>query len=130
MKYKMAVKEEEIRAEIEDETLHKKRHYWIYGPANTGKTTWRKNNIKEDLYEIPFNGDWKNYAGEHNLWIDEFRGCLAPNEINKLCDGGYLLNYKGGSTCCGKNTYVYVFSNFSIDEVYSNALTKNGTALP
>jgi hypothetical protein len=39
-----------------------------------------------------------------------------------------MLNYKGGSTCCGKNTYVYVFSNFSIDEVYTHALAKNGMA--
>jgi hypothetical protein len=88
MRYKMAAMEQEIRKEVKDVTLPKKRHYWIYGPANTGKTTWRENNLKEDTYEIPFNGDWKGYAGEHNLWIDEYRGCLAPNELNKLCDGG------------------------------------------
>ena len=62
MRYKMACKVEEIANE-EEEDLEKRRHYWIYGPANSGKTTWRKKNIKEDCYEIPLNNDWANYEG-------------------------------------------------------------------
>ena len=62
IRYKTACKVQEIANEVEEE-LEKKRHYWIYGPANCGKSTWRKTNIKDDAYEMPLNNDWCNYEG-------------------------------------------------------------------
>lgn len=66
--------EQNIIKEEEDSDLEKKRHYWIFGERNIGKTTWRKKNLTEDTWEIPTNDDWKGYRGEHNLYIDEFKG--------------------------------------------------------
>lgn len=124
LRYKAAEVEDTIKNEIDLE-LPKQRHYWICGPPNSGKTTWRLKNIKEDHYEIPKNNDFKNYNGEHNLWIDEFKGQLRPTELNALCDGGQKLNYKGGSTMAAKNTYVHVFSNWDIDSCFKNGLEKD-----
>ena len=56
----------------EKEDLPKKRHYWIHGPPNCGKTTF-KDTLK-DTFEIPKNKDWEGYSGQRTLWIDEFKG--------------------------------------------------------
>lgn len=47
--YKVRCVEQKVLEEV-DLDLPKKRHYWIYGPPNCGKTTWRKKNILEDDY--------------------------------------------------------------------------------
>lgn len=56
--------------------LEKKRHYWISGPPNCGKTTWKNNHLVRP-FEIPKNNDWQGYNGEDELWIDEFKGQLT-----------------------------------------------------
>lgn len=53
--------------------LEKKRHYWISGPPNCGKTTWKNTQLVRP-FEIPKNNDWSGYNGEDELWIDEFKG--------------------------------------------------------
>ncbi len=57
----------------ERQDLEKRRHYWIYGDPNSGKTTWKNTFLKDD-FEIPKNNDWTGYKGETELWIDEFKG--------------------------------------------------------
>ena len=57
----------------EKEDLPKKRHHWIVGPPNSGKTTWKNSNLSE-AFEIPKNNDFSGYSGERSLWIDEFKG--------------------------------------------------------
>lgn len=43
-------------------TLDKKRHYWIYGPSNCGKSTYVQKHFK-DRYKVPYSipEDWKTY---------------------------------------------------------------------
>lgn len=50
---------------------------------------------------------------------------MKPTDINELCDGGAKINVKGTTTLCAKNTYVYVFSNWRIDEVYKHAMLQD-----
>ena len=59
--------------EEKDPLAVKKRHYWIQGEPNTGKTTWKDKNLLSG-FEIPKNNDWTGYNGEKDLWIDEFKG--------------------------------------------------------
>ena len=61
-----------VKMEVKED-LPKKRHFWICGPPNTGKTTWKNNNLK-DPFEMPKNNDWNGYNGETELWTDEFKG--------------------------------------------------------
>lgn len=60
----------------EKEDLPKKRHFWIYGPPNSGKTTYKNKNLG-NAFEIPKNNDFYGYAGEKVMWIDEFKGQLT-----------------------------------------------------
>lgn len=102
--------------------LPKKRHYWVSGKANTGKSTWLR--IYKELFEapgiIPDNNDWTliPYACDL-LYFDEFKGQLTVQKLNAVCDGGCHLNTKGGSLVIGQ-PLVVICSNFSIEECYGN----------
>lgn len=105
--------------------LVKKRHTWLHGPSNTGKTTWL--NALKSLYvcvEIPSNNDFGELILRRNdvevLYFDEFKGDLTIQSLNKLCDGDTLLNTKGGSVRLG-HVWVVIVSNYSIPFCYSNS---------
>lgn len=101
------------------EMPEKKRHFWIWGPSNTGKTTWLRNKMQEgEWFQMPTNNDWNGYSGEENLYIDEYKGQLTVQELNRICDGGAKVNTKGGTTMLSWTPIVYVLSNFSPEVCY------------
>ena len=102
-------------------TLEKKRHFWVAGATNAGKTYWLRKQISEnpdDWFQIPKNNDWVGYMGQKNLYIDEYRGDLSVQQLNSICDGGSKVNTKGGSTLLNWCCVVYVLSNYYPREVY------------
>lgn len=103
----------------------KKRHYWIYGPSNSGKTTQLREMMTdigmEHFFQIPYNNDWRGYTGEKYLYADEYKGQLTIQELNRICDGGAKVNTKGGSAQLNWEPEVIILSNFSIEECYSKA---------
>ena len=102
-----------------EKMLEKKRHFWIYGPSNTGKTTWLREQMKKgNWFQMPTNNDWNGYSGEENLYMDEFKGQITVQELNRICDGGAKVNVKGGSAMLSWEPIVYICSNFSIAECY------------
>ena len=60
---------------------------------------------------MPTNNDWNGYAGEDNLYIDEYKGQLTVQELNRVCDGGAKVNTKGGTAMLSWTPTVYVLSN-------------------
>ena len=110
----------------------KKRHYWIYGVSNTGKTFYILEYLKKafpgDTFQIPKNNDWIAYGGEHILYCDEYKGQLTIQDLNQICDGGnpedpkhnkgLQLNTKGGSNFMKIKPIIFIFSNYSILETY------------
>ncbi|AJD07489.1 replication-associated protein [Odonata-associated circular virus-2] len=99
----------------------KQRHIWLHGPSNSGKTTWLRDYLTDRNHsEIPTNNDWCCNEATNVLWIDEYKGCLTIQQLNKLCDGDTQLNRKGGSTRILFPTIV-ILSNFNISAVYNNA---------
>nr|WQA30168.1 MAG: rep protein [Cressdnaviricota sp.] len=99
--YKMLLARKTTRPET---CLEKKRHHWIAGESNTGKTQtlWKNmDEIEGGWFQIPTNNDWKGYNGEKNLYLDEYKGQLTLQELNRICDGGAKVNTKGGSTQLG-----------------------------
>lgn len=104
------------------EDLPKKRHFWISGPANTGKSTFLR--AYKRLFEapsiMPYNDDWTYLAfGCDLIFADEYKGQLTIQKLNSICDGGAHLNTKGGSVVMGQ-PLVLICSNYSIEECYGN----------
>ena len=117
--YKMLLNQKRLREIPKD--IEKKRHHWIYGESNSGKTTFIRKKMIEDSdnwFQIPYNGDWKGYNGEKNLYADEYKGQLTIQEINRICDGGAKVNTKGGSVQLAWDVVVWVISNYPYDKVY------------
>src|SRR5690606_28538484 len=89
--------------EIEEnmKTLQKKRHIWIFGASNSGKTKYvqkLKRRDPKNWYKLPKNNDFKGYKKERYLWIDEFVGTKFNIEtLNEICDGEFQVNTKYGS---------------------------------
>ena len=101
--------------------LEKKRHFWVAGATNAGKTYWLRKQISQnpdDWFQIPKNNDWVGYMGQKYLYIDEYRGDLSVQQLNSICDGGSKVNTKGGSTLLNWCCVVYVLSNYYPREVY------------
>lgn len=106
---------------IQIQTLEKKRHYWLHGPSNSGKSYYL--NAFQQLFcnpqEIPSNNDFAYIDVTVDLlYADEYKGTLTVQQLNRLCDGNTLLNTKGGST---RISYpiVFICSNYSIKDCYS-----------
>ena len=101
--------------------LEKRRHFWIFGESNTGKTErlWKAmDEIEGGWFQIPTNNDWKGYNGEKNLYMDEYKGQLTVQELNRICDGGAKVNTKGGTTQLSWEVTVWICSNYSIENCY------------
>lgn len=101
--------------------IEKKRHIWYYGESNSGKTYRLKTMIKNDpdnWFQIPTNNDWIGYSGEKNLYLDEFKGQLTIQEINRICDGSAKVNVKGGTLQLASDVVVHICSNFNIKDCY------------
>jgi hypothetical protein len=109
--------------------IHKKRHFWIYGKTDSGKSYYIENIIKKqhpnDCFLIPYNNDFFGYNGERIFIADEFSGQIPIWQLNLICDGDSKVNIKGSSTVLYKFPVVYVLSNYSIKEAYEKVYEKN-----
>jgi hypothetical protein len=105
-----------------EELPEKKRHLWIYGPSNTGKTTCLRNQMREkgeeNFFQIPTNNDWVGYSNQYYLYFDEFKGQLTCQQLNRLCDGGAKMNVKGGTVQIRYDCQVIILSNYSIADCF------------
>lgn len=117
--YQMLLNQKRLREIPKD--IIKKRHHWIYGDSNSGKTTYVRSKIMEDpddWFQIPYNGDWKGYNGQRNLYADEYKGQLTIQEINRICDGGAKVNTKGGTVQLAWDVTLWIVSNYQYSKVY------------
>lgn len=101
----------------------KRRHYWIWGEPDAGKSYFKDKLVKfykYNIYQMPPNDDWSFYTKEEIFYIDEFEGQIQLHTLNKVCDGhNCKMNTKGGSTYLAVNTLVFIFSNHIPEEVYN-----------
>lgn len=102
--------------------IKKRRHEWLYGASNTGKTTILRQEIAdcpENWFQIPYNNDWNGYYNQEHLYADEYKGQLKINDLNRICDGGAKMNTKGGTVQLADDVIVHIVSNYSIEECYN-----------
>lgn len=101
---------------------HKQKQYWIYGPPNTGKTTFILNIFTEGFkgFQIPENNDFSGWDDNYDFsYIDEFNGQLTIQFLNLWLEGVPMhLNTKGGSSRKTKNIPTFIISNLPPDRVY------------
>lgn len=100
----------------------KRRHIYLYGPSNTGKSTWLYAKLSHFKYQalIPTNNDWFQCTQETEvLYFDEYKGHLSIQQLNSLCDGCTTLNTKGSSTSILQPLVILV-SNLSPEDNYIN----------
>lgn len=106
-------------------TLPKKRHYWLYGETDSGKTVKLRSLLNEfgpaNTFQIPPNDDWVGYTGQRLLYFDEYVGQLTIQSLNRLCDGDAKVNTKGGSTQICSDPIVIICSNKTIEGAYNKA---------
>lgn len=101
--------------------LVKKRHIWVYGKTNTGKTTMLEKFKKahpNDVFQVAYNKDFQGYCNEKYLYLDEFIGQFSIQELNNMCQGGVKLNAKFGGVILRPDVVVYINSNLSINDIY------------
>ncbi len=105
--------------------IDKKRHIWIYGETNTGKTTELKSMLNSygstECFQIPVNGDWSKYNYEKYLWLDEYKGQLTIQELNKICDClcSVTGKYISGGIDLNPEAIVIITSNYNIKQCYN-----------
>lgn len=100
--------------------LPKKRHIWLSGGRNSGKTTFLRayQLLFESVGQVPYNDDWGLVPYNCDfIFADEFKGQISIQSLNRLCDGGGHFNVKGGSIILGQ-PLVFICSNYGIDACY------------
>lgn len=111
----------------------KKRHIWIWGDTDAGKSYYKENLLKKqhpnDWFDLPYNNDFFGYNGERFFFADEYNGQIPVWQLNMICDGNAKVNVKGSSTILYKYPIVYVFSNHNIADAYSKIAESNPSLL-
>lgn len=99
--------------------------FWIYGPPNTGKSTFIMKLQEAGLngFEIPINNDFANWSDElyDFAYIDEFKGQLTIQFLNLFLQGGTMTlpgKYVAGGRIKRKNLPIFILSNYTPEHVY------------
>lgn len=104
--------------------LKKKRHLWVKGCGNAGKTWFRKvmcsfKFVDRAYYTHPFFHGIRPDT-EIIMW-DEFVSGVPNHLLNDLCDGDTAVRMLNKFMPFKKESHlVIILSNYSIDEIYTN----------
>ncbi len=111
----------------------KQRQLYVYGPPNTGKTTLLLTLEKYlAIYYIPDEDFYDDYFdGMYDLAvIDEFKGGKTIQFLNKWLQGSKMTLRKKGSQYVKRQALpTIILSNFSVEQVYMNAIEKHQAAV-
>lgn len=103
----------------------KQKQYWIWGPRNTGKTSFVLDLVAQGFrgYDMPKNNYWNDYSDEAYdfAYIDEFKGQLTVTFLNEFLQGSPMkLRGRYNDVIKKKNLPVFILSNFDPYGCYEN----------
>lgn len=110
----------------------KSKQFWIWGPPNTGKSTFIRKLEESGLngFQIPTNGDFARW--DDSQWdfayIDEFKGQLTIQFLNEFLQGSKMYlsgKYVIGGAMKNKNVPVFILSNYTPEEVYHKKTSRD-----
>lgn len=112
--------------EIGMERVFKQKQYYLYGPPNTGKTSFILDLMQQGYrgFQIPLNNDFTMYNDESYdfCYLDEFKGQLPMTFLNEFLQGSPMcLNCKFGMRQKKKNLPTFILSNFDLYSAYKNS---------
>lgn len=103
----------------------KAKQFWIWGPPNTGKSTFIRKLEDSGLrgFDIPVNNDFAEWDDEKYdfAYIDEFKGQLTIQFLNLFLQGSKMRlpgKYVIGGKLKNRNIPVFILSNYTPEEVY------------
>jgi len=103
----------------------KSKQFWIWGPPNTGKSTFIRKLEDSGLrgFDIPVNNDFAEWDDEKYdfAYIDEFKGQLTIQFLNLFLQGSKMRlpgKYVIGGRVKNRNVPVFILSNYTPEEVY------------
>lgn len=107
----------------------KKRHYWIWGGSNTGKTTFGKTLVEK--YRgcfLNLKSKWQatvQFSDEFYI-LDEFNRHWSAQDLNSLCDGNYLFDVKySNPVVTNPRARVFVLSNYALTDQFPGAVDQS-----
>jgi hypothetical protein len=108
----------------------KKRHWWIYGISDSGKTYFLKNKwtkyYPSDSFQVSYDNNFYGYVTQRILWFDEFEGQYNIHFLNRLCDGEAKVRVKYGEAKINADPLVIVCSNYHPYDVYRVYIENQG----
>lgn len=116
--------------------INKRRHYWVYGPPDCGKSTWLRNEVfKYQCYRVGSNDcPFDNYQDQQLIVYDDVKpkaehllSICEYEEVSRPVPGRtrYLQRYVPG----GLATLVIVCSNFTIRQMFEDIPEQTKKAL-
>lgn len=103
----------------------KSKQFWIWGPPNSGKSTFIRKLEEAGLrgFDIPVNNDFAEWDDQKYdfAYIDEFKGQLTIQFLNLFLQGSKMRlpgKYVIGGRIKNRNIPVFILSNYTPEEVY------------
>lgn len=96
------------------------KHFWIYGPAGCGKTSWVWEAKPEDLYVKNANKWWDGYKNQNIVLIDDWDPShkVLAHHLKQWADRYPFLGEMKGAGRLMRPAHIIITSNYSIEECF------------
>lgn len=92
--------------------------YWGATGAGKSKRAWEEAGL-EAFPKDPNTKFWDGYSGQSNVVIDEFRGSISISHVLRWLDRYPVIVEIKGSSCVLKATKIWITSNLSPEQWYT-----------
>jgi len=102
--------------------------YWGRTGAGKSRRAWEEASL-DAFPKDPNTKFWDGYAGQENVVIDEFRGAISISHLLRWLDRYPVIVEIKGSSCVLKAKKIWITSNLSPDDWYTDLDAETKSAL-